>query len=510
MRRRSLRRIPAPNTTACVISGLSLFLLGLAVVLPQYGRLDDYSQLLDVQSAGFRSFVSNSLTFGRPVTFAVNGALYRIADSVDGFWLLRLIAVSTFAAGAVTVGLLSRRGSQSYWASITFGALIFALPGTWVFITWAQGAGHGTSFLLAAAAAYAASRAYEHRGTRSLILWLLAFTLTLLAMFGYQPLGLAIPGIAIACALVSRRIDVTRIGLVMLIVAGSAFVINAAMVKALASGALSERTGFTTDWSAKATWLSGEFLPRVLWPFSLTASLLAAGIVAVAALAIFAVAGYSTIGSRSFRTWLLGVVVASAAVLAPMLPFFVIGENWASSRAVLAPAFTFWLLLIALLSRFVVDRNSGDLAREATSDRDSLRAGARIAFPTLMTVAAIAGMATAWSGLAQPSSQEWAQAKTIWSGAPTTVRSATVLRQSFVGNGIPQLSYDEYGVLTGSTITGAQSLQTLAAREGRGIPILYASVSVSEKPGTCDSGELFAFSNQETRMLINPTRPWKC
>ena len=78
----------------------------------------------------------------------------------------------------------------------------------------------------------AASRAaFEHRGTRSLILWLLAFTLTLLAMFGCQPLGLAIPGIAIACALISRQIDVTRIGLVMLIVVGSAFVINAAMVK---------------------------------------------------------------------------------------------------------------------------------------------------------------------------------------------------------------------------------------------------------------------------------------
>lgn len=261
-----LRRSQAALATAVVF-----FLLSLPVVLMSYGRLDDYTQLLSVRLDGARSLVEWSLTFGRPVNFVMNAALFRLADSVESLWFARLVAALTFALAALVLAIACSPAKRCSSRQVSVSALVFALPGTWVFISWAQGAGHGMSLLFAALACYLALLGNRATGWRRLVGWGLAVLLGVAAMFGYQTFGLAIPGLILGCGLLSRRRDAAfRMALWAMPATLVAFAANVLLVRTRATDVLSSRTSLSSDWAGKVQWALHELLPRILWPFSLT------------------------------------------------------------------------------------------------------------------------------------------------------------------------------------------------------------------------------------------------
>ncbi|MEZ5184649.1 MAG: hypothetical protein R2720_02795 [Candidatus Nanopelagicales bacterium] len=115
----------------------------------------------------------------------------------------------------------------------------------------------------------------------------------------------------------------------------------------------------------------------------------------------------------------------------------------------------------------------------------------------------------AWASLAVPSATEWAQVKGLWSAGSPTTTGAFVQRQPFVVPGIADSSYDEFGILTGSLLWAAPSMHSLAARSILGIDIDPSAVTITDAPGTCESGPLVQVS-PEGVLGMNPTRPSSC
>lgn len=496
-----------PNQAALVTAAVFL-LLSLPVVLMPYGRLDDYTQLLWVQSDGARTLVEWSMTFGRPVNFIMNGALFRLAESVEGLWLARTVAALGFALAAFVLAIACSPVRRSSSRQIAVSALVFALPGTWVFISWAQGAGHGMSLLFAALACYLALIGYQLTGWRRLTASGLAVSLVFAAMFGYQTFGLAIPGLILGSGLLSRRREAALWMTVFAIpVTILAFGANVLLVRTRATDVLSSRTSLSTDWAGKVEWITQELLPRVLWPFSLTPRPVMAAVIAVVALVLIAVSGAHARQGACLRRWTFLLGVAAIAAVLPLAPLLVIGENWASARAVFAPALILWLLLLALAFQACA-ATSGALARPRW--RPVLRSLAPIVIAAALVFAGVFSAYRAYVSLAVPATLEWAETRTLWAAAPATTTGAEVQLQPFVLPDVPYVAYDEYGIPTGSVAWAAPSMHVLAAKEIADLQLDPTQVTMSDVPGTCDSGPLVEFDTREMELRLNPNRLWSC
>jgi hypothetical protein len=469
-------------------------------VLPRYGRMDDYNQLDMVLRGGRGSLIELGASFGRPITFLFNAQLYDWVGSVDGLWIMRAVGVLLWAAAIATLVLAGHRaGVPAPWA-VALGSVAGALPGTWVMITWAQGAGHALSFYLAALSVWA----FTEKRVPTPVGVLLALPLLFASMFGYQLYALTVPAIVAAIAVASGQYrPMLHPRLLSLGTSVIAFLINVGLVRSSAPPGLEQRTNLATDWAGKAAWVVDEFLPRVLWPFSLEARGVLACMSALAAVALWGGAAYRMTRTRGV---LSAVSEAGFLVLVLLLPAatqMVISENWASSRAVLAPALAFWLLLIASLSRLSF------LAEPAGGPPN--RTGRTVALLiTLGLVVCSAAMASlAYRLMALASSREWTQAITIWSAVDRSPARAEVLQQPFVSDAVGPASYDEFGILTGSVAWAIPAMHSLAAKRS-GLSITPDQVRPIDAGASCDSAPLIDDESHPDLIVINPTRAWGC
>lgn len=492
----------SPNPLrAAAITSLLLVLGSLPVVLGSYGRSDDYSQLIAVQEEGPGQLIAWSMSFGRPVNFVVNATLLELVNSVEGLWVLRATAAIGMAAGTF---ILARAGASrdGVWSQVAVPALVFALPGTWVFIAWAQGAGHAAAFVCASASCYLALRATGAEGTRLMATAGAAAGLLVMAMFSYQTMGLAIPGLILACGLIAGRArDGLRTALIAVPVTVAVFASNVAVVRMNGSSAVESRAGVTTDWSGKADWVVRELAPRVIWPFSLAPRFLAAVLVVGAVIILLLVRFERARRTRRSGRFLAILLTGAAVVALPLAPLIVIAENWASSRAVFAPALVLWLLIVALVF---------DVSTRSTAEGAQARSTVLIAFTAVFVLGAFAGSYRAYLGLTRPAMDEWQEIRSLWSEAPSTVERASVQLQPPVMPYAPYVSYDEFGLSSGSIAWSAAALQAMAAREATGLDLTPAEIAVSEVPGSCESGPLVGVSHDGRTLRINPIQAWGC
>lgn len=484
-------------------------LLTLPIVLGSYGRLDDYAQLISVQQQGARALVEWSVSFGRPLNFVVNGALFKLAGTVEGLWIARLVAAVATALAASTLALASTLGKPSMKNQVAVPALVFALPGTWVFISWGQGAGHAVSLLWAALSCLSALVAMRVMGWRKAALLAVALVLIAASMFGYQTFGLAIPALILACGLLGQQaVNALRAALMALPVTVLAFAVNVLVVRSQPTSDVTARSGLTSDWSGKAEWLVLEFLPRVLWPFSLTPRLVLASLIAVITLLFLLGSALRARKRGVLRLWTFILIIGFAVVVLPMAPFVVIVENWASSRSVLGPALAFWLLLLALVFN-TVGPASAD-AHGFSEQARRMQSKVPLALTAALVFAALVSALRAYVGLTAPAEMEWAEVKAMWAAAPPTVSAAEVQLQPIIVSDSPFISYDEYGLATGSITWSVPAMHALAARQVLGVPLSPGQIRVTDAAGSCDSGPLVRISRDGRLLRLNPIHLWGC
>jgi hypothetical protein len=471
-------------------------------IFPTYGRLDDYVQIWRSNRVSLSEFVEPSLSFGRPLLFGFNGILYKICQSVEFFWVLRLTGLLLFFTGSVLLVTPIYRSTNNRFISFGLGSLIFCMPGTWVFLSWAQGAGHALAFTLAAVAATSIVRSKDHE---SKIMNLLSiFVPVCLCIFTYQPWGLSVPMLVIALGVITN-LDFETIyakAKVALISTISAFLLNIVIVQLNEDKNLSARTSITNSFEAKFDWIIKELFPRTLLPFSTQTHF---GLSLLVALLWSIVVIYLFVKFKKYGKSQSGVAFFLAcALFLPLAPLIVIEENWASARALLAGSFSTWFLLISVVwRRFVLNLILGIQKRRLTN-----------LISCLVILLAATGSAIASNrsdeNLAKISATEWSNSKAILKNVPSDVDTVYVVKLPFFVPGIKTVSFDEYGILSGSVSWSAPYLYSLALESATGEKFDPTKFKISEGAATCSSGPLIITDDVLRSTFINPYLLWDC
>jgi hypothetical protein len=491
MRSSNTNREQRNDLTSKVVDGLAVvipallgFLLALYIARGSYGRLDDYIQLLNSQDIGLSWFLKTSLSFGRPVTFFVNGVGYEVANQVARLAWMRYAASTLFFLGSLMLAAATFRRSTRGTTAL-FSLAIFCIPGTWVFITWAQGLGHAVAFLLAVTAGLVLALGTEGRHYNSSFFAFVA--LTLCVAFSYQTFALAIPGIYFAIGLARSQTCSERYLLRRTMIASltalSAVAINGLTARATSLETSSSRTEFTTNASAKIEWFSHELLGRALTPFDIVYVPKHADLVLVSLLVVLLVCVFAPLGKRRGPKRLWYVLLPMFVVFLPLLPFAIVDESWASSRAVL-PATLVVVLLVSTLPTIAARR-----AMPFSIWSPWPRRGISIALIIAFALNTIHLASVANESLGRKSQTEWFRVLEEWRIEPVDVSSAKICVVPFIADLSPSAvySYDEYGLLTGSVSWASPSMHVLAARESGHLAVKLDSIDVVKPTEVCSS-----------------------
>ena len=500
----------ARKLDSAISLGLFTLLLSSPIVLGNYARLDDYVQLLWVMDYGKVHLIDWSLTFGRPVTFLVNSLTFETAGSISNLWVSRLVGAVSFSCSAVLMCNMVVAKSHTFLRRVVLVTLFVSLPGLWVFLSWAQGAGHGVSFLCAVFACYLTRLSCLKQAKslcRGLLLSGSTFFFVFLAIFGYQPFGLAIPGIFLGLSALSRfdkpffrPFYLTSLFVVV------AMVVNALVVRSYPG---SPRSRFASDLQQKFEWAMSEFLPRTAWPFSLTVKHVPAMIVAGCVLVAATHALLQLVRSGRQNTAVQLFIASIISLSFPLLPHLLIEENWASSRATLTPAFVFWILALATLFR-VIDRWIREFSAAQKSNQVLRKfLGLEVVTVIGLLVLCFFSLFRAHAGLVAPSIREWNQTQSVWAAIDSPIAEIRICALPFFNPGVPYVSYDEYGILTGSVSWAAPSMHRIAAREAKVDSLNDPAVEFIKDVEKCRGLPWFSRPDSGNTATINSTLLWK-
>lgn len=401
----------------------------LPMVFFKFGRLDDFSLYLytrdDVQGV-----ITSGFSFGRPITTLIIGKSFGLINDINGFSILRggslllLLFIVYFATKFYSP-------EHKVKSMLLFFLLLYyiSLPGLWVFMSWAQGFPHilGILFVLISVKAYCSPHHQKYY-----------FVFSVLAFFTYQPFGLLIP-----ILLVPKLFKVAAknvVGEFIKIYLWMSFLslVNYLVVKTQV--APNTRAEITSEYLVKLTWFVSEWIPRVLFPWSLKVNVIGSAIVGI----IFVLLIFNFMQKSKMSR----VLILLSSMALPSLPFLITSENWASSRAILASNISFSIGLTFLaINCFSQERPKLTL---------------KLATSGFVAIFFMNSVYIGYGSLVLPQSQEWESTLRELSLAPNETKELTAHLAFFEQTSSNRLSYDEFGILNSSVPNPLIGMLTMA------------------------------------------------
>jgi hypothetical protein len=387
------------------------------MVVFRFGRLDDFSFYLYSRN-DLQGVINSGFSFGRPITTFIIGNTIGSVGNIDGFSLIR--------AGSLIILLFVVYLSSTFYKltnkpiSIWPFFLLFyfmSLPGLWVFMSWAQGLPHvlGMLFVLISVMAYCRPRYQKY-----------FYVFSFLAIFTYQPFGLLIPILLVPKLFQEETRNIVREFVKIYLWVFSLCLINYLVVKSQAEP--NARSQITSDYLEKMSWFVSEWIPRVLFPWSLKVNLIGSAVMGMIFLALL------MDFAKKMELRLSMILVSSIGL--PSLPFLITGENWASSRAILASNISFAIGLFFLASKYHSLRKSDFILKFAALG--------------VATIFFFNSIFVGYGSLVLPQNQEWKNTLRDMAIVPSETREIIAHLSFFEQSSSISFSYDEFGVLNSS------------------------------------------------------------
>jgi hypothetical protein len=464
-----LKKFAIPFSLASILT----VVVFLPASLAHFGRLDDFSFYMYTRE-DISGVIQWGWSYGRPVTSFIIGNSFGSVNNISDFSILRFLSLVTLV-GIIFIMHLAYLKEKRFGILVKVMATVYfiSLPGIWVFMTWAQGLPHLIALLFVAISV----SCY----TDSKLMWMY-YAFSALSMFTYQPFSLLIPVILLSRLI---KVDSPIWKKDYLRIAGwnmSLLFFNFLSVRFQASP--NPRSALSDDLQGKIEWIFSEWVPRVVFPWTLKVN------VPIASLSILAFTYFSLkyVSKQGIQKY--GALFSTA--LFPAIPFFLSNENWASSRAVLSSNIAFAILIMSMASSMEFNRH-----REA---------GFKILLSLLVSCLLTLSIFQGYGGLVLPQTREWLlvtkQINTRWGEVSEIKTNLAPFEQS----SSPIISYDEFGILN-SSVESALLGMLLMAKFGTN---LSEEKVLIDSERTCQTSKSYVDKQTKTLHLFPITGTKGC
>ena len=205
------------------------------------------------------------------------------------------------------------------------------------------------------------------------------------------------------------------------------------------------RSQITSDYIEKMSWFVSEWIPRVLFPWSLKVNIIGSSVVGIIFLVVFI--------SFARKNKFSHVFILLSSMILPSLLFLITGENWASSRAVLASNISFGIGLLFLVFKCDLLKKSYFIMKLA-----ALGVAAALFFNSIFI---------GYGSLVLPQAQEWQNTINDMAIVPRDAIEITGHLSFFEQSPAVSFSYDEFGILNSSVPDALRGMIKMAMSSSR-------------------------------------------